>query len=202
MTIKNIYNKHTEYRNKYFINTNNLLGFWIYLMSDCIIFGTIFAVYFIFVRTVPINFIIENNLNLTKVLIETIILLFSSIFSSMFFLCMKQLKIILMRVCLLSTFVLGCIFVVMEFKELYYLYMHNYGPDKNSFFSVYFTLLGIHGVHILAGLVWMILIFFQSFYVLTNRMKTNYFCFGLFWHFIDIIWICIFNFVYLLGVIA
>jgi len=199
MTIKKIQKKNKKVCNDFIIDTKKILGFWIYLMSDCIIFGTIFSVYFVMAQSVSIHFIIKNVFDMSYVMIETVVLLLSSIFYGMVLSYINQFKMLKVRLYLLITFFLGLIFIIMEFNELYSLCIKQYGPSKNSFFSAYFALLGIHALHVVAGLIWIVLIFFQSLFSLTNTTRNNYICLGFFWHFIDIIWICIFNFVYLAG---
>lgn len=199
MTIKKVQKKNKKVCNDFVIDTKKILGFWIYLMSDCIIFGTIFSVYFVMAQSVSIHFIIKNVFDISYVMIETVVLLLSSIFYGMVLSYINQFKMLKVRLYLLITFFLGLIFIIMEFNELYSLCIKQYGPSKNSFFSAYFALLGIHALHVVAGLIWIVLIFFQSLFSLTNTTRNNYICLGFFWHFIDIIWICIFNFVYLAG---
>lgn len=199
MTIKSIQKKKKDNRSDFCIDAKKLLGFWIYLMSDCIIFGTIFSVYFVMGKNVSISLITKNIFNMSYAMVETVVLLLSSVSYGIVLSSINQLKIARVRIFLIITFILGLAFIIMEFNELYLLCIKQYGPNQNSFFSAYFTLLGIHALHIIAGLIWIVLIFFQSYFLLTNKIRNNYICLGLFWHFIDIIWICIFNFIYLVG---
>lgn len=179
------------------IKSNNMFGFWLYLMSDCILFATMFAVYCV-MRT---NFIIGAKIfNLKVVFLETLILLISSIFCGIIVLSAKYKRIKLIYISLLLTFFMGSLFLALEVYEFFNLIQLGYTPQKNGFFSSFFTLIGMHGMHIIVGLLWMIGLFFQIHKLYRNHIfYTRILCFSLFWHFLDIIWICIFTIVYLFG---
>ncbi|BBI01358.1 cytochrome o ubiquinol oxidase, subunit III [Buchnera aphidicola (Nipponaphis monzeni)] len=186
-------------KNNQLIDSKKILGFWIYLMSDCIIFGILFATFFVMKNSIFGKFISRDIFNLNIITIETIVLLLSSMCYGMISYtnknyCNYNLKL------LLCTFFLGVIFVCIELNEFHNLYINNFTPSTNSFFSAYYTLLSTHCIHVIIGLIWIIITICKSCYPLTKGMRTNYICLGLFWHFIDIIWICIFNFVYLVGI--
>ena len=103
---------------------------------------------------------------------------------------------------LAATFVLGAGFIGMEINEFHHLIAEGFGPDKSAFLSSFFTLVGMHGLHVTAGLVWMIVMMLQvSRRGLTDRNNTRLMCLSLFWHFLDIVWICVFTIVYLMGTI-
>jgi len=187
-----------------FLDEKRIFGFWLYLMSDCIIFATLFAVY---------ASICSNSLNTTQktissnlysVLIETIVLLTSSItygIATHFLLKQKLKKSVLMF--LISVF-LGCIFLLLEYKELNEFIISGHGPNVNGGFSAFFALVMTHGVHVFIGILWMIILIIQ---LVLNRKSfieivNNFFCLGLFWHFLDIIWICVYTFVYLIGALS
>lgn len=184
------------------IKNNKLFGFWIYLMSDCIIFAVLFAVYAIISSSLSLNFIHHKIFNLYYVFSETFILLLSSISCGM--LTIKNNNNNIKAICfyLFLTFFLGMFFLLMEINEFRQLILENYGPSRNAFFSIFFTIVGTHGIHILFGLIFILAIFYQIFSVgITDSVRTRIVCFSLFWHFLDIIWICVFTFVYLNGVI-
>ena len=97
---------------------------------------------------------------------------------------------------------LGAGFIGMEINEFHHLIAEGFGPDKSAFLSSFFTLVGMHGLHVTAGLVWMIVMMLQvSRRGLTDRNNTRLMCLSLFWHFLDIVWICVFTIVYLMGTI-
>jgi len=184
------------------LDENKLFGMWIYLMSDCIMFSVLFAVYAIIVSTISIDLIRNQVFNLSSILLETFLLLLSSLSCSFIVVGMNQKNIKMICSYLIITFILGLIFLFMETYEFYELVEKNFGPNKNAFFSIFFTLIGTHGIHIFFGLILIISILYQmSKLGLTNSIRTRILCFSIFWHFLDIIWICVFTFVYLNGAI-
>ncbi|QCI22902.1 cytochrome o ubiquinol oxidase subunit III [Buchnera aphidicola] len=181
---------------------NKLFGLWIYLMSDCIIFAVLFAVYAIVSSNVSINLISNEIFNLSSVLLETFILLLSSLSCGFIVIAMNQKHKKMICLYLMITFCLGFIFLFMEINEFYELIMKGFGPDRNAFFSIFFTLIATHGVHIFFGLILILSIIYQIKKLgLTYPIRTRILCLSIFWHFLDIIWICIFTFVYLNGAI-
>ncbi|WP_422667363.1 cytochrome c oxidase subunit 3 [Buchnera aphidicola] len=199
--IKNIVlNTHNIHEKE--LENNKLLGFWIYLMSDCIIFAIMFAVYSIYFSNVSIGLIPKYFFKLYFILAETFILLLSSLSCGMMSIFLSKKTIKKCFLYLILTFILGLFFILMEMYEFYDLIINHFGPNKHAFFSVFFTLIGMHGIHIFCGLIWMLFLFYQLVKLnLTNTIRIRFLCFSLFWHFLDIIWVCIFTFVYLNGVI-
>lgn len=190
-------------KKKYFENivdiaTNKkIFGLWIYLMSDCIFFATMFSVYAVMSNCLIIDF---HFFNLKIVFFETLILLLSSFTYGMLVINVKYNKLLFVYIFLIITFLLGSIFIGMELYEFYNLINSGFFPQKNGFLSSFFTLISIHGIHIVIGLLWMIGIFFQIIIChLNNIIYIRILCLGLFWHFLDIIWICVFTVVYLIG---
>ncbi|WP_343182437.1 cytochrome c oxidase subunit 3 [Buchnera aphidicola] len=178
-------------------NKINMFGMWIYLMSDCILFATMFTVYFVMSR----NFIFCHDfLNLKIVFLETIVLLLSSITYGLASIYAKYKSNTSVLFFILCTLLLGTVFVFLEYYEFYHLRKLGYLPQSNGFLSSFFTLIGLHGAHVVVGLLWMVSIIFQLCkYNVNNFIYTRIMCLGLFWHFLDIIWICIFTTVYLFG---
>nr|WP_261979411.1 cytochrome o ubiquinol oxidase subunit III [Buchnera aphidicola] len=175
---------------------------WIYLMSDSIIFAVLFAMYVIIASNIPINFISNKIFNLYFVLLETFVLLISSLSCGFIVIAMNQKNIKMIFSFLLITFCLGSVFLFMELNEFYDLILKDCSPDKHAFFSIFFTLVGTHGIHVLFGLIFILSIFYQIKKLgLTNSICTRILCFNMFWHFLDIIWICVFTFVYLSGAV-
>ncbi|QCI23979.1 cytochrome o ubiquinol oxidase subunit III [Buchnera aphidicola (Macrosiphoniella sanborni)] len=182
------------------LDNNKLFGLWIYLMSDCIIFAVLFAVYAIFSSNVTINLISNEIFNLSSVLLETFLLLLSSLSSGLIVIAMNKKKYQMLYCYLTITFILGFMFLCMEIYEFYELIKNNFSPDKHALFSIFFTLVGTHGVHIFFGLVLILSILYQLKNLgLTNTIYNRILCLSIFWHFLDIIWVCIFTFVYLNG---
>ncbi|CAL4325347.1 Cytochrome bo(3) ubiquinol oxidase subunit 3 [Buchnera aphidicola (Protaphis terricola)] len=184
------------------IQNNKLFGLWIYLMSDCIIFAILFAVYTVIFNNLPINFINHKIFNLSSVFFETFILLLSSLTCSMLTVEQYKKNIKMIYFYSILTFFLGVIFIIIEINEFHNLFIENYLPNKHAFFSIFFTIIGTHGLHIFFGLILIFSIICQIFKLgLTKTIQTRLLCFSLFWHFLDIIWVCIFTFIYLNGVI-
>ncbi|WP_343154141.1 cytochrome c oxidase subunit 3 [Buchnera aphidicola] len=180
------------------VQSNKLFGLWIYLMSDCVMFAVLFAVYAIIFNNLPVNFINHKIFHLSSIFFETCILLLSSLTCAMLTIAQDKKNIKMVYFYFIFTFFLGIVFLIMEGNEFYDLFIENYTPDKHAFFSIFFTIIGTHGIHIIFGLIFILSIIYQIFKLgLTHTIQTRILCFSLFWHFLDIIWICIFTFVYL-----
>lgn len=178
-------------------------GFWLYLMSDCILFAGLFATYAVLQSATFGGPGIERIVNLPFVFIETLLLLTSSFTVGLALLAAhshkKELTIVLLSVTLL----LGLGFLAMEVQEFYALTSEGAGPSRSAFLSAFFTLLGTHGAHVAAGCIWMLVAMAHVLYRgLVPGTTRKLMCLGLFWHFLDIIWIFIFTFVYLFGMLA
>ncbi|QCI21750.1 cytochrome o ubiquinol oxidase subunit III [Buchnera aphidicola (Hyadaphis tataricae)] len=181
---------------------NKLFGLWIYLMSDCIMFAVLFAVYTIIFTSQSNHVFIKEAFNLSSVFLETCLLLLSSFSCSLIKIAMNKKNIKMIYIFLAITFLLGFFFLFIEINEFHELILHNYGPYRNSFFSIYFALVGTHGVHIFFGLIFIISIFFQIIKLgITNFIMTRILALTIFWHFLDIIWICVVVLVYLNGAV-
>jgi len=181
---------------------NTVFGFWLYLMTDCILFACVFATYALLVNHTAGGPSGRDIFELPYVLGETALLLVSS--------CTYGFAMIAAHrgfkgqtlAWLAATFVLGAGFIGMELNEFHHLIAEGFGPDKSAFLSSFFTLVGMHGLHVTAGLVWMVIMMLQvSKRGLTDRTNTRLMCLSLFWHFLDIVWICVFTIVYLMGTI-
>ena len=180
-----------------------VFGFWLYLMTDCIIFGTLFAVFAVLRDQFAGGPTGHEVFELSGVGIETAILLFSSITYGFGMIAAHENKISTMRVWLGVTFLLGLGFLFMEIREFSHMIAEGNGPDRSAFLSSFFTLVGTHGLHVTCGLLWMAVLLFQTAgkTELNERMIGKLTCLSLFWHFLDIVWICVFTFVYLMSVI-
>ncbi|RCL28502.1 cytochrome o ubiquinol oxidase subunit III [Pseudomonas sp. AFG_SD02_1510_Pfu_092] len=180
----------------------SLFGFWIYLMTDCILFATLFATYAVLGQAVAGGPSAADIFELPYVLVETFLLLFSSITYGYAMLAnhRKDKRRVLQWLGL--TFLLGLGFIAMEINEFYQLIAEGAGPQRSAFLTGFFTLVGTHGLHVLTGLVWMAVLMVQvQQRGLTCVNSTRLSCLSLFWHFLDIVWVCVFTVVYLFGVI-
>nr|BET44358.1 MAG: cytochrome o ubiquinol oxidase subunit III [Candidatus Aschnera chinzeii] len=202
MSINFINNNINHYHHDDNINQTKLFGFWIYLMSDLIIFACLFATYIVLTNNADSFPTGKEIFNIPYVLIETIFLLLSSITCCIAMCMLLKNNINLIILWLLITLLLGLIFIIMELFEFYQLISLGYTPSKNAFLSSYFTLVSIHGIHVIIGLLWIIIIIINIKINGINHLnETRLHCLSLFWHFLDIIWICVYSIVYLLGTI-
>jgi cytochrome o ubiquinol oxidase subunit III len=177
-------------------------GFWLYLMSDAIIFSLLFATYAVMVQNTDGGPTGKALFSLTNAFGETLLLLFSSISFGFATLAMTSGKAADVLRWLLVTFVLGLGFVGLEMREFYGLVQLGAGPDRSGFLSAFFTLVGTHGAHVSVGLIWILIMTGQVMTKgLTLPVISRLVRLGLFWHFLDIIWVGIFSVVYLPGVL-
>ncbi|XOD69988.1 MAG: cytochrome o ubiquinol oxidase subunit III [Sodalis sp. (in: enterobacteria)] len=186
-----------------YAEATKVFGFWIYLMSDCILFATLFATYAVLSNSVggggPNG---KDIFELPFVLVETFFLLFSSLTYGMVILSLSRSNKGRVNIFLGLTFLFGLGFICMELYEFHHLIGKGYGPDYNAFLSSFFTLVGTHGLHVTSGLIWILVMMVQvSHRGLTNVNQTRLLCLSLFWHFLDVIWICVFTVVYLMRVL-
>ncbi len=193
---------HHEDDHQHHADQTDIFGFWVYIMSDCLLFASLFAA-FIVLRQV--NFggaALKYIVNLPYVLAETIFLLCSSFTYGMAILNSyhgKTKKVILW---LIVTVLFGLCFVGMELNEFIHLYLDGRGPQVSGFYSGFFTLVGTHGFHVSMGLLWMVILIVQLFvYGDSPKMLRRLTYLGLFWAFLDIVWIFVFTIVYLMGAV-
>lgn len=181
---------------------DTIFGFWIYILSDCLLFGTLFAVYAVYSNSFAGLIEPKELFNLTFVLTETALLLFSSFTFGMAMLKANHEDMKGMLKWLGITFMLGFCFLIMELYEFYHFSNEGATFHSSAYWSAFYGLVATHGLHVFAGLVWMIVLFFHfkrdGF---SEDNKTRLACLSLFWHFLDIIWICVFSVVYLMGVL-
>ena len=177
-----------------------VFGFWLYLMTDCILFASIFAVYAVLVNNVAGGPSGHDIFELPYVLGETALLLVSSITYGFAMLALFKGKKSQVLFWLALTFLCGAGFIAMEINEFHLLISEGFGPSRSGFLSGFFTLVGTHGLHVTSGLIWMAVLMFQiSRRGLTSTNRTRIMCLSLFWHFLDVVWICVFSVVYLMG---
>lgn len=182
--------------------SKTLLGFWTYLMGDCLIFACLFATFAVLAHSYAGGPTGKEIFDLKYVLGETMLLLLSSFTFGMAMLGMHAGRRNQVLGWMVVTFLFGAAFVGMEIHEFAGLIHEGAGPDRSAFLSAYFTLVGTHGLHVTCGLIWMAVMFDMVRRhgldgIVTRRLS----CLSLFWHFLDVIWICVFTFVYLHGVL-
>jgi cytochrome o ubiquinol oxidase subunit 3 len=177
-------------------------GFWLYLMSDAIIFSLLFATYAVMARNNAGGPTANTLFSLPNAFTETMLLLFSSITFGLATLAMKSGEKERMLSWLAVTFLLGLGFVGLEIREFHGMVRAGAGPDRSGFLSAFFTLVGTHGLHVTFGLIWILIMTSQVIIKgLTIPVASRFLRLGLFWHFLDIIWIGIFSIVYLPGIL-
>lgn len=175
-------------------------GFWIYLMSDVIIFSMLFAAFVVLSTNYAGGPTGRDLFELPEVFLETAALLFSSLTYGMAMIALRQGKKPLVQVWLLVTFLLGACFIGLELHEFFGLAAEGYGPQRSAFLSAFFTLVGTHGTHVTFGLLWIMVMVGQIAYKgLTPAVASRLTRLSLFWHFLDIVWIAVFSTVYLGG---
>ncbi|ESQ80694.1 hypothetical protein ABENE_22285 [Asticcacaulis benevestitus DSM 16100 = ATCC BAA-896] len=178
------------------------MGFWLYLMSDCLIFSVLFATFGVLAANTAGGPDGRDLFKLSYVAGETLILLITSFTFGMAMIQMHagaKSKVILW---LAITAAFGAAFIAMEIYEFAELLHEGAGPGRSAFLSAYFVLVGTHGLHVTAGLMWLITMIHQTMtYGLDGIVRRRLACLSLFWHFLDLVWICVFTFVYLRGML-
>ena len=186
----------------HFDGSKNVFGFWIYIMTDCILFASLFAVYAVLHTHTFGGPHAKELFSLSFVLTETLLLLTSSFTYGLAMLARNSKSRREVTRWMWMTFSLGFCFIAMELYEFYHLYLEGHTWAKSAFLSSFFTLVATHGLHVIVGLIWMLAIIFQiNIHGITSVTKTKLTCLGLFWHFLDIVWIFVFSIVYLMGAI-
>ncbi|MGC3872479.1 cytochrome o ubiquinol oxidase subunit III [Halomonas sp. GXIMD04776] len=180
-----------------------LFGFWIFLMSDLVLFALLFATYAATSQHGIAGGPTPADLfELKNPFIETLLLLVSSFTFGLAALALKyrQDRSRLMF-WLVVTFLLGAGFVVMEARDFMKMASEGHTPQQSAYLSAFFALVGTHGLHVTAGLMWILIMLVQVLvFGLAGEVKTRLLRLAIFWHMLDIVWICIFTFVYLFGV--
>jgi cytochrome o ubiquinol oxidase subunit III len=198
-TIATAPNQEVAYSDTVAIQT---FGFWIYLMSDLIIFATLFATFAVLGQNYAGGPTGKELFDLPYLLGETLFLLFSSATCGLAMLAVHDGRKKWVLIGLAITFLLGLGFVSMEINEFHGLMAQGFGPDRSAFLSSFFTLVGTHGAHVTFGLIWMAVMMGQvAVKGLTSPVQSRLMRWSMFWHFLDLIWIGIFSIVYLMGVV-
>jgi len=192
---------------RYFVKEHHpengtLLGFWMYLMSDCLIFACLFATYAVLGRNYAGGPTGAELFDLPLVAINTSLLLLSSITYGFAMLEMQKQKIKTTLIWLAVTGLLGAGFIYLELYEFIHLIHEGAGPQRSGFLTSFFALVATHGLHVSFGIVWLITLMFQiNKHGLTPENGRRLMCLSMFWHFLDVVWIGVFTFVYLMGVL-
>lgn len=177
-----------------------LLGFWLYLMSDCLVFACLFATYGVLGRSYAAGPTGAELFDLNLVAVNTAMLLFSSLTCGFAMIAMRQRKGAAVQGWLVITGLFGLAFIGLELYEFTHLIQEGAGPQRSAFLTAFFALVGTHGLHVTFGLVWLVTLMTQvGLHGLTIDNRRRLLCLSMFWHFLDVVWIGVFTFVYLLG---
>jgi cytochrome o ubiquinol oxidase subunit 3 len=183
-------------------DTRVTFGFWVYLMTDAVLFASLFATYAVLKGNTFGGPSGAELFDLPFVLVETLLLLTSSFTAGLMMLAVHAKRKTIVLVGLAITFILGISFLAMELSEFTHLVNEGNSWSRSGFLSAFFTLVGTHGLHILSGLIWLAVLIVQIVRKgLTNSVTRRLTLFSMFWHFLDVIWIFIFTIVYLMGVL-
>lgn len=179
---------------------NQAFGFWLYLMSDLVLFAAIFATYAVLAHNYAGGPTGRELFDLPMVFTETLLLLVSSATFGLVMINMHQGKRAWVLGWMAVTFLLGLGFVVMEIHEFRSLILEGNGPNRSAFLSSFFTLVGTHGVHVASGLIWMAVMIIQVIVKgFTLPVQSRLMRLSMFWHFLDIVWVAVFTIVYLMS---
>jgi len=179
-----------------------LLGFWIYLMSDALIFATLFATFGVLGSSFAGGPTPRELFDLSLVALNTGILLVSALTCGLAMISLHAGKPGAVRLWLIITALLGIAFVGIELNEFRDLIAEGATPQRSSYLSAFFTLVGTHGLHVTFGVIWILVMLVQiGQRGLHPDNRRRLLCLSMFWHFLDVIWVGVFTFVYLLGVL-
>ena len=176
-------------------------GFWIFLLSDIVMFSALFAAYAVLVHATAGGPTGAGLFNQVNVAIETACLLVSSFTCGLMSLAVNVRRRGATYFFALVTFVLGAAFLTLEIREFADMIARGAAPQRSAFLSAFFTLVGCHGLHVTAGLIWLAVMMAQvAIKDFRATVERRLLCFALFWHALDIVWVWLFTVVYLMGV--
>jgi cytochrome o ubiquinol oxidase subunit 3 len=176
-------------------------GFWIFLLSDIIMFAALFASYAVLVHSTAGGPTGAQLFNQVTVAIETACLLVSSYTCGLMSLAINSRRYLRTYLWALITFALGAAFLTLEIREFASMIAIGATPQRSAFLSAFFTLVGCHGLHVTLGLIWMAVMMVQVGVMgFDATVQRRLLCFSLFWHALDIVWVGLFTVVYLMGV--
>ncbi|QWP75459.1 cytochrome o ubiquinol oxidase subunit III [Lysobacter sp. K5869] len=191
-----------DLKGKHHPQNGTLLGFWLYLMSDCLVFAVLFATYGVLGRSYAAGPSGADLFDLQLVAINTSMLLLSSITYGFAMIAMTKRKLAAVQGWLAITGLFGLAFIGLELYEFAHLIHEGAGPQRSAFLSSFFALVATHGLHVTFGIVWLVVLMTQlSKHGLTAANRRRLLCLSMFWHFLDVVWIGVFTFVYLMGVL-
>jgi cytochrome o ubiquinol oxidase subunit 3 len=181
-----------------------VFGFWVFLMSDAVIFALLFAVYGTMLTSTAGAPAPASQFKIGSAFLETLALLTSSFTFGMVSLCLKvNAKPRWVAFWLAVTFVFGSCFLGLEIHDFVGMFAAGATPQRSGALSSFFVLVGTHGFHVSIGLAWILLMATQmAVHGIDERVKINLIRLGLFWHFLDVVWVCIFSVVYLRGLLG
>jgi cytochrome o ubiquinol oxidase subunit III len=175
-------------------------GFWIFLISDIILFAALFAAYAVLTDSTAGGPAGADLFDMSTVGIETACLLTSTFFCGIAGIGAQARRGRIFYPAMAATFVLGAAFVSIELHEFAHMIAEGAGPDRSAFLSAFFALIGCHGLHVSAGLLWLLTMMAQVYAKgYRDDILRRMLCFSLFWHTLDIIWVVLFSLVYLVG---
>ena len=175
-------------------------GFWIFLLSDIVMFAALFAAYAVLVHATAGGPAGPQLFSQVNVAIETACLLASSYTCGLMWLAVSSRRRAAFYLAAIATLVLGAAFLALEIREFADMIARGATPQTSAFLSAFFTLVGCHGLHVTVGLVWLVVMMAQvAFKSLRASVVRRLLCFSLFWHALDIIWVALFSVVYLMG---
>lgn len=183
-------------------HNGTLFGFWLYLLSDLMIFACLFATYGVLGRAYAAGPSGADLFDLKLIAVNTAVLLLSSITYGFAMISMQRRRAGAVIGWLALTGLLGVAFLAIEVYEFAHLIHLGAGPHRSAFLSSFFALVGTHGLHVLFGVIWLVVLCVQvGRHGLTRANVRRVACLSMFWHFLDVVWIGVFTFVYLMGVL-
>jgi len=183
-------------------DSTDVFGFWLYIMSDCLLFASLFATYIVVHRDGVFVRPLHSLIDLHYVLAETVFLLSSNFTFGLAVLSMYKNNNTWLRAWLVITVILGSCFVGLEINEFINFYHQGYNFHHSASASAFYALVGTHGFHVSMGMLWIITMIVQfSKFGITGHTKRRLTYLGLFWNFLDIVWIFVFTMVYLMGAV-
>jgi cytochrome o ubiquinol oxidase subunit 3 len=181
---------------------STMLGFWLYLMSDCLVFAVLFATFGVLGRNFAAGPSGADLFDLRLVAVNTTMLLLSSITYGFAMLAMDKGRQGAVQGWLVVTGLFGLAFIGIELYEFHHMIQEGATPMRSAFLSSFFTLVGTHGLHVTFGLIWLTVLMVQvAQRGLIEANRRRLMCLSMFWHFLDVVWIGVFTFVYLMGVL-
>lgn len=175
-------------------------GFWIFLISDIIMFAAFFATYVVLAGATADGPSGGQLFHLEDTAVETACLLASSFTCGIASIAAEARRVAWFHLAMLATFVFGAAFLTLELTEFSRLVDVGAGPTRSAFLSGFFTLVGCHGLHVTGGLLWLLTMMAQVYAKgFRADIMRRMLCFALFWHALDIIWVALFTVVYLMG---